>query len=61
MIEAAGLAETEAVTVRSVSGEKYDRIIRYQLGPKPPRLDGSDERDDVSLPEHAWPGDDIPF
>ncbi len=61
MIEAAGLAETEAVTVRSVSGEKYDRIIRYQLGPKPPRLDGSDERDDAYLPEHAWPGDEIPF
>jgi DNA repair protein RadD len=61
LIEAGGLAETEAVTVRSISGEKFDRIIRYQLGPKPPRLDGSDERDDVSLPEHAWPGDEIPF
>lgn len=61
MIEAAGLAETEAVTVRSVSGEKYDRIIRYQLGSKPPRLDGSDERDDAYLPEHVWPGDEIPF
>lgn len=33
--EAGGLAPTETITVRSVVGEKYDRIVGYQLGPKP--------------------------
>jgi len=33
--QAGGLCETYAITVRSVSGEKYDRIIGYKLGPKP--------------------------
>jgi len=61
LAEAGALAETTKITVRSVSGESFDRIINYQLGPKPPRLDGSDERDDAYLPEHAWPGDEIPF
>ena len=61
LIEAGALAETERVTVRSITGDKFDRIISYQLGPKPPRLDGSDEKDDCVLPEQVWPGDDIPF
>jgi len=61
LIDAGALAPTESVTVRSISGEKYDRIIRHVLGPKPPLLDGSDEKDDYTLPEHVWPGDDIPF
>jgi DNA repair protein RadD len=59
--EAGGIAETKAITVRSVSGEKYDRIIDYQLGPIPPRLDGSDERDNGDLPDYELPEDDIPF
>ncbi len=39
--QAGGVAGTTAVTVRHVSGEKYDRIIACQLGPKPPPLDRS--------------------
>jgi len=39
---AGGLAETLAITVRSVTGEKYDRIVGHTLGPKPPRLAGGD-------------------
>lgn len=61
LIEAGALAETKAVTVRHIAGEKYDRIINHILGPKPPLLDGSDEKDECVLPEHVWPGDDIPF
>jgi len=61
--EAGGIATASAITVRSVAGEKYDRIIDYQLGPIPPRLDGADERDgdDIQVPD--WPPDDseIPF
>jgi len=34
---AGGLASTRVITVRSVVGEKYDRIVGYQLGPKPVR------------------------
>ena len=61
--EADGVAETRAITVRSVAGEKYDRITDYQLGPIPPRLDDPD-----ACPEYASaaggfdiPEDDIPF
>ena len=53
--EAGGVAPTLAITVRSVAGEKYDRIVNHQLGPIPPRLDGSDEHDDGDLPEPMWP------
>jgi hypothetical protein len=50
-----------AITVRSVSGEKYDRITKHQLGPIPPLLDGSDERDD-GLPEYEFIDDsEVPF
>jgi len=61
LAEAGALATTLAITVRSVAGEKFDRIIDYQLGAIPPRLDGSDERIDDNLPEPVWPEDDIPF
>ncbi|MBW1649033.1 MAG: hypothetical protein JRJ72_13200, partial [Deltaproteobacteria bacterium] len=33
--EAGGVATTHKITVRHVSGEKYDRIIDYELGEKP--------------------------
>jgi len=61
LAEAGALAQTRAITVRSVAGEKFDRIIDYQLGPIPPRLDGGDEQIDGDLPEPVWPEDDIPF
>ena len=37
MANAGALAPTIATTVRSVAGEKYDRIVRCRLGPKPVR------------------------
>ncbi len=33
--EAGGVAWTEKIVVRSIAGEKYDRIVGYTLGPKP--------------------------
>jgi len=30
-----GLCETYAITVKSVEGEKYDKVVGYKLGPKP--------------------------
>jgi len=61
--EAGGIAPTSAITVRSVAGEKYDRITGHQLGTIPPRLDGSDERAGGDLPVPDWPPDDaeLPF
>jgi len=60
--EAGGVAEPASITVRSVSGEKYDRITKHKLRAIPPRLDGSDEVDDGSLPEYTGPeSDDLPF
>jgi len=60
---AGALAETKAITVRSIAGEKYDRIVDYDLGPIPPLQDGSDERNVDDLPEYDWPpaNDSIPF
>ena len=60
--EAGGLAEPTQITVRSVSGEKFDRIIDYELAEIPPRLDGEDEYyQEADLPEYSWAGDEIPF
>ena len=53
------LALTTQITVRSVTGEKFDRIIAHELGPKPPRIDGDYE--ESSLPDYSWAGDEIPF
>ncbi len=39
--EAGGLATTEKITVRSIVGEKYDRIVAYKLGPLPEALEVS--------------------
>lgn len=61
LAEAGALASVRAITVRSVAGEKYDRITDYQFGPISPRMDGSDERDDGTLPDYVWADDEIPF
>jgi DNA repair protein RadD len=44
---AGGLASTKSITVRSVSGEEYDRIIGYELGDIPPALDAEPLPDDA--------------
>jgi len=43
---AGALAETLSITVERKAGEKYDRIIAHQLGPKPPRVDDPDNLPD---------------
>ena len=60
LADAGALAETSAITVRSIAGEKYDRIVDYLLGPIPPLLNGGDEHDQGS-DDYAWAGDNIPF
>ncbi|MCC7409980.1 MAG: DEAD/DEAH box helicase family protein [Phycisphaeraceae bacterium] len=62
LAEEGSLAPTLSITVRTVAGEKYDRVVRHQLGEKPPAVNGGDLAEDV--PEYAFqPGadDDIPF
>jgi len=43
---------TREITVRSIAGEDFDRIIGYELGHVPPALNEQD------LPEDAF---DFPF
>ena len=50
---AGGLATTKAIIVRTVSGEKFDRIVDYELGEKPEPV----PMDDIRQPLM----DDIPF
>ncbi len=61
LAEAGALAQTLKITVRSISGQKFDRIIQYVIGPKPQLLDGGQEKNDGNLPEYTWAGDEIPF
>lgn len=56
MASAGLLAPTLSITVRSVAGEKYDRITGYELGAKP-----GDEAAVTVAPESPIADDDIPF
>jgi len=50
---AGGLAMTNAITVRTVSGERFDRIMDYEIGPKPEPLPLQEAM--------GYTDDDIPF
>ncbi len=51
------LAPTLAITVLRKPGDKYDRIVGYKLGEKPPRPESED-----GLPEYAGAeNDEVPF
>jgi DNA repair protein RadD len=63
MANAGALCQTRAITVRSVSGEKYDRIVGYELGEKPfYREPGWDDMEEAA-PVGVWEDgdDDLPF
>ena len=53
------IAETRAIKVRSVAGEKWDRIIGYTLGPKP-RMPGWDDAEPAPVSADVSE-EDIPF
>jgi DNA repair protein RadD len=65
MAEAGALCATKKITVRSVSGDRYDHIIGYELTDKPPyREPGWDDDAVVPAAETTsdWPrADEIPF
>ncbi|RLS72781.1 MAG: DNA helicase [Planctomycetota bacterium] len=48
IIEGGGLAPTIEITVRSVAGEQFERIIDYKLGPIPDAI-GISDRSEVDL------------
>ncbi|MBU0640568.1 MAG: hypothetical protein KKB50_17035, partial [Planctomycetes bacterium] len=57
LAEAGALAPTLAVTVERGNGDRFDRVVVYQLGERPPRLESSE-----NVPEYAYTADDeIPF
>ena len=58
LAEADALAPTLAITVEHKPGEKFDRVVGYRLGVKPPRMDSEN-----SLPEEtpAIDREDVPF
>jgi hypothetical protein len=58
------LAATKSITVRSVSGEEYDRIIDYELGPIPEPLNRGDAYEsDEPLSDDAldFPYGEVPW
>ncbi|MCC7407528.1 MAG: DEAD/DEAH box helicase family protein [Phycisphaeraceae bacterium] len=65
LAQAGALADTQAITVRHVAGEKYERIVDYRLGPKPAGGDGNGtcEWDRASVePDYVPVADDeVPF
>jgi DNA repair protein RadD len=57
LAKAGALAPTLAITVERRAGEKFDRVVGYRLGGKPPRLDSEEQ-----LPEYVSAQDDsVPF
>jgi len=62
LAEAGALAETKSITVRSVAGEKYDRIVGYELGEVPfYREPGWDDVEYVGELRPALADEEIPF
>jgi DNA repair protein RadD len=60
LAQAGVLAQVTAITVRSVAGEKFDRIVNYQLGDIPQSVIFGD----LARPEPDYvpiPDEDIPF
>jgi DNA repair protein RadD len=58
---AGGLAPTKSITVRSVSGEDYDRITDYELGPIPELLDRGEAHDAGDTEPLSDAAIDFPF
>lgn len=63
LADAGALADVLSIKVRSVAGEKYDRIVDYELSAKPDPADLSlpDPSKSAHLPEYVPADDDIPF
>lgn len=58
LAQVGALALTVAVTIERREGDRFDRVVAYRLGPKPPRLESEE-----GLPQYVPAADDdsIPF
>jgi len=61
LAEAGALCETTAITVRSVVGEDYDRVIGYELGEKPPWREPGMDDDESLKSDLELACEDLPF
>ena len=62
LARAAALAPTNAITVRSIAGEAFDRIVDYALGEKPDVGDACEPAvADGPEPQYVPADDDVPF
>jgi DNA repair protein RadD len=65
MARSGALCETKSITVRSITGDKYDSIIGYDLGEKPfyrePGWDDGDDELKSTAMVSASTDDDVPF
>jgi DNA repair protein RadD len=64
LASAGALAPALAITVRKKAGDEYERVVGYELGDKPPRLESNDDLPDPAEPVGAAYGidpEDIPF
>lgn len=50
LAEAGALCTTHAITVRTVTGERFDRIVGYDLGPRPDAVPAGDVFADEEVP-----------
>jgi DNA repair protein RadD len=50
LAEAGALCQTNGITIRTVTGEKYDRIIAYDLGPQPEAIPATASFSDDEVP-----------
>jgi DNA repair protein RadD len=55
LAEAGALAPTLAITVEHKPGEKFDRVVGYQLGDKPPRMDSEEGLPEETSPDRPCP------
>ncbi len=58
LADAGALTPTSAITVERKAGEKFDRVVAYRLGDKPPRLDSEEGlSEEISVVEN----EEVPF
>jgi len=58
---AGALAQTREITVEKKPGDEWERIVAYDLGDKPPRLESPDDLPEDALAALGIPDDSIPF
>jgi DNA repair protein RadD len=58
---AGALAPTTRITVRTVAGEDFERIIDHEIGPIPEPREPGDDREEPAFVVAAFTEDDLPF